>query len=40
MRAMLDDPEAVRPTGRDHGGRGTVAENPVTVNLLFLARKE
>jgi hypothetical protein len=29
---MLDDQEAVHPTGRNRDGGGTVAENPITVN--------
>jgi hypothetical protein len=29
---MLDDNKAVHPTGKNRNGRGTVAENPITVH--------
>jgi hypothetical protein len=32
VREMLDARAAVHPTGMGHNGRGTVAENPITVN--------
>jgi hypothetical protein len=32
VREMLDAKGAVHPTGKDRSGKGTVAQNPVTVN--------
>ena len=32
VRQMLDDEQAVHPTGRNRDGKGTVAENPITVH--------